>query len=343
MFMGLHSAWLVRKIGMVFACFAALHAVFAAFQGWQAVLALAAGYVLVGFIFCRAKSVVAVVGYAATLGICLGFTLQHEPYGSILYHILLLTVALEMGIAATKRAAVVIILAFWGASAYAAQTFDAMYVSALIFNTIGFYALAYAAVHMRMLIEKKQTDDSRMKDLIDQSNQHYRMALTDGLTGLLNHRAYKEMIETIPGYVILVIDIDHFKHLNDSYGHTIGDKVLIKIGNIIKLSIRQGDFAFRYGGEEFVIVLPGTSLALGCTIAERLRSRIAQTEFAFGTLRVPVTISIGLANRQPSIASSFAFEQADRALYQAKQQGRNQVQCHGDGMDGNRYQVNCNY
>lgn len=342
--MVLDSALLVRKIGMVFACFAAIHAVFTNSQNWLAAVALAAGYVLVSFIFCRAKSFVAVLGFAVVLGICSGFTLLREAYASILYHILLLTIALEMGIAATKRAAVAIILVFLGVSVYAAPAFDFAYVSSLAFNVIGFYALTYAAVHMQLLIDKKHTDDTKMKDLIDQSNQHYRMALTDGLTGLFNHRAYKERIDTIPNYVILVIDIDHFKRLNDTYGHAIGDKVLIKIGNIIKLSVRPGDLAFRYGGEEFVIILPGATLSLGHNIAERLRNRIAQTEFSFGTARLPVTISIGISVRQPNMASSFAFEQADQALYQAKQQGRNQVQCHGGAkVDSSCYQVNRSY
>lgn len=340
---GFDSALLVRKIGMVFACFAAIHAAVTSIRDWQTALALAAGYVLVSFVFCRARPAAAVVGFTAMLGICCGFTLLRESYGSILYHILLLTVALERGTSATKKAAVAIILVFLGSSFYAARVLDPAFVAGVIFNVLGFYALTYAAVHLHILIDKKYTDDTKMKDLIDQSNQHYYMALTDGLTGLYNHRAYKEKISTISNYVILVIDIDHFKRLNDTYGHAIGDKVLIKIANIIKLSVRQGDYAFRYGGEEFVIILPGASLQLGYSIAERLRIRIAQMEYAFGTARIPVTVSIGLTAKLPTMAGSIAFEQADQALYQAKQQGRNQVQCYGGRPDSSHYQVNCNY
>lgn len=336
-------AILVRKIGIVFACFSAITAIAAGQKEWLAVLALTAGYIVINAIAGRSGMLPPAAGAMLMLGICAAFTLFHSPYSSILYHLLLLTTALEMGKTATKRAAVVIILTYAGMAAYTAEGFTLAYCTGVGFNVLGFYALTYTIVHVQTVMDKRNTDSSKLKDLIDKSNQHYRMALTDGLTGLYNYRAYKEKIDTIPQYIILVIDIDHFKRLNDTYGHAVGDKVLVRLGNIIKLSIRNCDFAFRYGGEEFVIVLPGAAPQLGLAIAERLRAKVCQSEFVVGASRIPVTVSIGFSVKHPSMSSGQAFEQADQALYRAKQQGRNNVQYHrATNMENIPYQINCN-
>ncbi len=152
------------------------------------------------------------------------------------------------------------------------------------------------------------------------------MVLTDALTGLYNYRAYKEKIESVPQYALLVIDIDRFKKLNDTYGHGFGNKVLVKLGMIIRQSIRTGDMAFRYGGEEFVLLLPGANGTLGHKIAERLRQQVEASSFSHGKQEVPVTISIGISVKNPGTDSQTVFEQADSALYKAKQAGRNNVQ-----------------
>jgi diguanylate cyclase (GGDEF)-like protein len=169
-------------------------------------------------------------------------------------------------------------------------------------------------------------DDRQMLELIKQNDRNYRMALTDALTGLYNHRAYKEKIDGLSQYVLLIIDIDHFKKLNDTYGHLVGDKVLVTIGNILKVSVRSGDLPFRYGGEEFVVVLPGTTPQVGLKIAERLRQKIAEKASDEGAGRVPVTVSIGVSVKKPGMSSQAVFEQADNAMYRAKQMGRNNVQ-----------------
>ena len=338
--MGSETAVLIRKIGMVFASYTAAVAFMSGKQGWEVALMLAAAYIASGLLLPSVRITAARIHFAITLSVCIGFLVIQAPYSSILFHILLLTAALELGRTIMKRAAVTILLVYTGIAVYAAPAYNTAFWAAVAFNIIGFYALTYVIAHLQKMVDKKNTDATKMMDLIQQNNQNYRMALTDGLTGLYNYRAYRDKIDTIDQYVLLVIDIDHFKRLNDTYGHAIGDKVLIKLGNIIKLSVRHGDLAFRYGGEEFVIVLPGATQQLGLSIAERLRARIAQSDFIFGTAKIPVTISVGLSVKTPSVTSSRVFEQADQALYKAKQQGRNNVQCCAVKLEDSRYKAN---
>jgi len=126
----------------------------------------------------------------------------------------------------------------------------------------------------------------------------------------------------------LVIDIDYFKAINDSHGHDAGDDVLRDFALRIKRSIRGIDLACRYGGEEFVIVMPETDMAVAAMVAERLRRRIAAEPFAIaqGTRAIPVTISIGIAGlRGGDDTAANLLKRADQALYRAKRDGRNRV------------------
>jgi two-component system, cell cycle response regulator len=127
---------------------------------------------------------------------------------------------------------------------------------------------------------------------------------------------------------MLVIDIDFFKAINDSHGHDAGDEVLRDFALRIKRSIRGIDLACRYGGEEFVIVMPETDMAVAAMVAERLRRRIAAEPFSIaqGAERIPVTISIGIAAlRGKEDTAASLLKRADLALYRAKRDGRNRV------------------
>jgi diguanylate cyclase (GGDEF)-like protein len=122
------------------------------------------------------------------------------------------------------------------------------------------------------------------------------------------------------------LDIDHFKEYNDSYGHLEGDKILVRIGQIINSCLRKMDTAYRYGGEEFTIILPGTHGEEARTVAERLRTAVAAEDFNNGENN-GLTISIGVTQyRQEEKISSFV-QRADQAMYQSKQAGRNKVSC----------------
>lgn len=127
---------------------------------------------------------------------------------------------------------------------------------------------------------------------------------------------------------LIIFDLDHFKKLNDGYGHDAGDYVLKEMAQIIRANgIREQDVFARYGGEEFVILLPKTNLKQSFEIAERLRKLIETKEFLYDSKRLPVTASIGVADyRQGVITGTDLFKRADEAVYKAKEGGRNQVQ-----------------
>jgi two-component system cell cycle response regulator len=162
------------------------------------------------------------------------------------------------------------------------------------------------------------------------------MAVTDGLTGLHNRRYMESHLVTLAEQAamrgkplaLMMLDIDYFKSINDGYGHDAGDDVLREFAVRVRKSIRGIDLACRYGGEEFVIVMPETDLKVAGIVAERLRRSIAGEPFAVhsGAKRIEVTISIGLSmleRKGEPVAN--VLKRADLALYRAKHDGRNRV------------------
>lgn len=320
---------LSRRANMVFSVFIGLNASIFGGPGWQWIAGLTAAYTLYNLGLNRRKTSPGGPELLLSLGICAGLTYFQAEYSSILYHLLLLQLALRVGRTRIKRVAIVISTVYLAAAATKMTSLAAGVVMQLSYNLIGIGLLTYAVIYIDTLVAKQVNDDRQMLELIKQNDRNYRMALTDALTGLYNHRAYKERIDSVAQYVLLIIDLDHFKKLNDTYGHLVGDKVLVAIGNIIKLSVRSGDLAFRYGGEEFVVVLPGTTAQIGLKIAERLRQKVAEWPFD----QVSVTVSIGVSSKKPGMNAQSVFEQADTALYQAKQMGRNKVQSFVDSSE----------
>jgi two-component system cell cycle response regulator len=161
------------------------------------------------------------------------------------------------------------------------------------------------------------------------------MAITDALTGLHNRRYMETHVGTLveqalsrsKPLTVLVLDIDYFKSINDTHGHDAGDDVLREFALRIKKSIRGIDLACRFGGEEFVVVMPETDLAVATMVAERLRRRIASEPFSIqqGARSIEVTISIGIAALGRSDSPATVLKRADQALYRAKRDGRNRV------------------
>lgn len=159
-----------------------------------------------------------------------------------------------------------------------------------------------------------------------------RLARTDGLTGLANRRTAGERLEhevkvaarASASLCVALCDVDDFKNFNDRFGHHAGDEVLRQVADRLAASVRAVDLVGRWGGEEFVVGLPGASEERGLRVAERLRAAVAAIEGAEG--RPPVTISVGLATLREGESLHSVLERADRALYQAKERGRNRVE-----------------
>ena len=185
---------------------------------------------------------------------------------------------------------------------------------------------------VRTQIRKKRYTE-RLRDSMQLSIE---MAITDALTGLYNRRYMESHLGSLieqaaargKPLAALVLDIDYFKSVNDNYGHDAGDDVLREFAIRMRKSIRGIDLACRYGGEEFVIVMPETDMAVATTVAERLRRRIAAEPFSIaqGATAIEVTISIGISTLDPAGDNATKLlKRADQALYRAKSDGRNRV------------------
>jgi two-component system cell cycle response regulator len=161
------------------------------------------------------------------------------------------------------------------------------------------------------------------------------MAVVDVLTSLHNRRYFESHLATLLDQAafkgrplsMMILDIDHFKRVNDEYGHDIGDEVLKTVATRVKKVVRNADLVCRMGGEEFVIVMPETGLVIAEKVAERVRSAVAATPFPIenGARAIPVTISIGIADRGGDSNPDALYRRADQALYASKNGGRNRV------------------
>ena len=185
---------------------------------------------------------------------------------------------------------------------------------------------------VRTQLRKKRYQD-RLRHNVQLSLE---MAITDQLTGLHNRRYMSRHLDNLIAnahksgkpIVFLIFDIDHFKAVNDTYGHDTGDEVLREFAGRIAANVRGIDLACRYGGEEFVVVMPDTDVKFACDVAERLRKSVETTPFAISRAphKLNVTISIGVAGSKGDGDSAAALlHRADQALYRAKKSGRNRV------------------
>lgn len=162
-----------------------------------------------------------------------------------------------------------------------------------------------------------------------------RMVITDPLTSLYNRRYFQEQLmkelDRSKRYnkhlAIMVIDIDYFKKINDTYGHLIGDEILKRVSNLLKSSTRQSDIVCRIGGEEFVVLLPETDTEKAFFVAEKIRNVFAKTTFIFTNTKINITISIGIAinENNNNVKAGEFVDMADKALYIAKNEGRNRT------------------
>jgi len=188
-----------------------------------------------------------------------------------------------------------------------------------------------AEAEVEQLTNRLQSLEQEASVLRERIRTERANALIDPLTGIHNRLAYNERIQQEYArwhryhtpLVFTVWDVDHFKQVNDVYGHQAGDKVLRVVARLLQSQVRETDFIARYGGEEFVILLPETELESARQVAEKLRASVEQAAFHYRQKRVPVTISCGLAQFREGDDADTVFARADTALYQAKESGRN--------------------
>ena len=203
---------------------------------------------------------------------------------------------------------------------------------------LGLTSLAFCAFVMRATRELSGALRSLLllrRELVIQHGIANNAARTDELTGVKNRRAFNEQADTMFAYTqrygvplcALLLDIDHFKQINDTHGHAAGDKVLQAVAEQIQSTLREADLCGRLGGEEFGVLLAGTNMHVAVQIAEKIRLAVEAIEVLVNGATLHVTISVGVAEAGPACANtSTLLAQADAAMYHAKSNGRNQVQ-----------------
>lgn len=187
-----------------------------------------------------------------------------------------------------------------------------------LFQIIG---LLLIVIGIRLWLETQQT----------QKRTLVKLATTDPLTGVFTRRyfidkATEKLSESNPRFCILMLDIDHFKKINDKYGHNVGDLALVEFCSLMEKNLRESDLFARWGGEEFVVMLPHIALSSAADKAESLRSKLAESKIQLPNAEFTMTVSIGVVEFSPVTPKlETLIDIADQRLYKAKQQGRNQV------------------
>jgi len=187
--------------------------------------------------------------------------------------------------------------------------------------------------HSHSLYKELEKHRKASETLSKKLEESEAKALVDSLTNVLNRNAYNLKIGQLfhefkrykEPWALLVLNINHFKKFNDTYGHKIGDKVLKSVAGTVSNTIRVSDHIFRYGGEEFVVILSRVTKGTTKKLSEKIRMEIERDYFIDGEKKLKVTMSIGAAIITPEDTEASLFERADKAMYQAKQNGRNQV------------------
>jgi diguanylate cyclase len=194
----------------------------------------------------------------------------------------------------------------------------------------------------KVTMDGVEAKSREMEDIRKELDEYKRIANTDSLTRLNNRRAFDDKIASIydtplghSATTLVIADIDNFKKINDTFGHPVGDKILATVANVIKSNLRKDVFVARTGGEEFAIILEGTTIEEAAITAERVRRSLEQTPFKNSKTGVnygPVTLSLGLCVASEGDNPQDLYQKSDVALYSAKSNGRNRSIVYTDGM-----------
>ncbi len=190
---------------------------------------------------------------------------------------------------------------------------------------------------LHVLARRIRENNAVLLGSLELQRQYRSKAETDALTGLHNRAWFEDVFpkqlelceRTGQSVTLLMVDIDHFKKVNDQYGHTCGDEALRHMGRLLRRNLRSTDLCARYGGEEMIVLMPGTEILHGHLTAERLRESVADTPLRLHDGReLVIQISGGIAQWQPGATLNDLIRSADQALYKAKESGRNKVVMH---------------
>lgn len=196
-------------------------------------------------------------------------------------------------------------------------------------------------VHANQSLQSKLDQaESRLKEQAVEIEAHISRSLTDALTGLPNRRDFNVRLEERMStwqrrrevFSLLMLDVDHFKKLNDTHGHLAGDKVLTALGAALRGAVRREDVVARYGGEEFAVLLPNTSLEQAMLVAQKVREAVARISVEHDGQEIAITVSGGAASILADERTESLIHRADEALYAAKRAGRNRAFAH-DGTE----------
>jgi diguanylate cyclase (GGDEF)-like protein len=221
------------------------------------------------------------------------------------------------------------------ASPYAANE-RRLFLTALGTSSLAIlFSVLIAYTIYRVNIERARQENIRLEETVrERTAEIERLSQTDALTGLANRRHFDEMLESEfrrslrygHELSLLVVDLDHFKKINDTHGHLGGDAVLRAVGRVLREKVRETDFVGRFGGEEFIVILPESGPVVALKLAENIRAALESEAVIFEDKVIPVTASIGISTlRDDIIDSDTLLHEADVALYSSKENGRNRV------------------
>lgn len=187
---------------------------------------------------------------------------------------------------------------------------------------------------VEMLTSRLQEMENECTELRERAKREHMQAVSDALTGVFNRSAYETRLAQECArwkryqtpFALMLWDVDGFKSINDTYGHTAGDNALKLIAGALKDNLRDADFIARYGGDEFAALLSETEMGTAMVVAEKLRAAITYANFHHRGTKVPVTLSCGIASIRDGDTPDAVFERADAALYRAKRGGKNRCE-----------------